>query len=148
LNIPILHQIVEAAIEWAEQAVQLSNGRSLTEKEANFARRVGVKCPELIRISIVGEIPMPQKDPLRTVALSLGLDHPDGLSLGYCIFLRQNEEASMNGILKHECRHVAQFENFGGVLGPFIAEYLSQIFKHGYLDAPMEVEAMNYQDLE
>ena len=140
MNTQISPQLVEAAIAWAEQTVQGSTGRPLTKEEATMAAKVGVKHTELIQICI-GPVPMPQEDPLRTAVLNLGLGNPEGLAIGYSLFLKRGPKGQNDILFLHECAHLVQFGESGGRLRPFIEEYLGQLLNDGYLHSKWEVEA-------
>ena len=80
-------------------------------------------------------------------AAMLGLDHagPAGLTLGYAILARP--EALSPRLIAHEARHVHQFETSDGSLERFLREYLRQIIHHGYLDAPWEIDARQFEQV-
>ena len=76
----------------------------------------------------------------RTIARRFGLPGPDvdGLTLGHAVFIRRSALATE--LLAHECRHVQQCEAAGS-LHRFLRAYLRQVARHGYRDAPFEVDA-------
>ena len=47
-------------------------------------------------------------------------------------------------ILSHELRHVAQYEQAGGI-APFLATHLANLAQHGYHDSPYEVDARAHE---
>jgi hypothetical protein len=104
------------------------------------ASAVGVAHPQRVRVLRVGRIPFPGGHPIDHLARQLGLPglDVDGVTLGHGIFMRR--DAATLRLLAHECRHVAQFEAAGS-LRAFLADYLRQVSRHGYADAPYEVDA-------
>ena len=86
-------------------------------------------------------IPMPAHEQLRSLMIKHGLGSANtvGRTMGYGVYLRRTASQS-ESLLRHELTHVAQYERYGGI-EPFIQEYLSQILKFGYADAPLEKEA-------
>ena len=134
------------AIAWAEEheADALRVGAALSVDEVALARSVGVKHPELVRVCVVADLPLPDDPELRGVALQAGLLEQDmvGLALGYAVFLRHGHDTPRN--LSHECRHVFQCEAEGSIAA-FLPVYLSQIAEFGYDNAPLEVDARNHE---
>lgn len=141
VTLRISRKILRAALEWADAMVQeaIRDGRSLSEDELATARRIGVAHPEEIRI-VLGPIPLPKAISLAKWIERMGIgEQPEGLTLGYAIFL----DCGLNipkGLLVHELRHCYQGEQAGSLNG-FVCQWLSEIAKFGYLDAPMEVDA-------
>ena len=138
--------LLPGAIAWAEarsRRVALT-GIALTESDIAVARAVGVQRPELVRVSIVDNLPLPEDAGLRTAALQTGLLGPNmvGLTLGYSILIRRGHESVR--VLSHELRHVYQYEAHGLIAG-FLPIYLYQIATHGYADAPFEIDARAHE---
>jgi hypothetical protein len=127
----VLPVLLPRAIAWAEERSSeiLSEGNALSDEGLEIARTVGVSRPERIRISSVPELPLPDDPDLRYAALKTGLLGPGHQS---------------NRLLSHECRHVYQYEH-AGTIKDYLPEYLDQIVKFGYHDAPFEVDARNYE---
>jgi hypothetical protein len=138
----VLPQLLPGAIAWAELQSQIiaQTGQSLDATGLALARIVGVQRPELIRVKIVGQIPVPSDPTLQLAALQTGLLGPQtvGLTLGYGIFIAQGNLTPR--VLSHECFHVYQYE-VGGSIAAFLPVYLQQIVSVGYHDAPLEQDA-------
>ncbi|MFQ5799643.1 MAG: hypothetical protein ACE5H0_13260 [Bacteroidota bacterium] len=142
----LLPQLLPDAIAWAElQAKHVADvGRNLNSGELDLARAVGVQHPELIRVKLVDQLPLPEEPTLRQAALQTGLLGPGmvGLTLGYSIFIVQGYDTAR--LLSHECRHVYQHEVFGSI-AKFLPVYLDQIVNVGYRDAPLEQDARAHE---
>jgi len=95
-----------------------------------------------VRLQVVDRVPIPGGALVARVAHRFGLPGPDvdGLTLGHAIFIRRG--ALSQELLAHECRHVQQCEAVGS-LHSFLGAYLRQVARHGYRDAPFEVDARN-----
>jgi hypothetical protein len=65
------------------------------------------------------------------------------MALGYAVLIRHSALGDRR-VLRHELRHVAQFEAAGS-LSHFLEEYLAQMVLHGYRDAPFEVDARRHE---
>jgi hypothetical protein len=89
---------------------------------------------------VVPEIPQPEHPKIKQLAAELGLITPQtvAITFGFGIFVRA-EQSHDRETLVHECVHVAQFEKLG--MDDFLMQYVLQIFKNGYHNAPMEREA-------
>lgn len=142
----VLPLLLPRAIAWAEERSSeiLSEGIALSAEGLQIARAVGVRCPERIRISTVAELPLPDDPELQYAALQSGLLGPGmvGLTLGYGIFVCRGQQSDR--LLSHECRHVHQYE-IAGSIEDYLPQYLDQIARFGYHDAPFEVDARNYE---
>ena len=138
----LFEEILPDSIAWveAQSEVGLAIGRPLSPDELADARRVGVLAPENIRVVVAPALPLPDDGALRETAVSTGLLGPEfcGLTLGHAIFIVEGHVSRR--LLTHECRHVRQYENAGSI-GEFLGEYLSQIARFGYHNAPYEVDA-------
>ena len=138
--------LLPKAVEWAEQqqAHALENGQPLSEKMIDVARHVGVMAPESVRILAVDSLPRPGDPELSAAADATGLLGPEmiGLTLGYAVFIVAGHETTR--LVSHECRHVYQYESNDGISG-FLPMYLRQVARHGYRDAPMEIDARKYE---
>jgi hypothetical protein len=137
-----LRTLLPKAVAWAEQqSGQIRRfGEPLTDDERGLARRMGVANPGLIRVLTVEEIPRPEDPVLLAFAESVGFldQEPNGLTLGYGIFLRSGTRA--NRLISHECRHVFQYEQMRTIEN-FLRAYLAQILEFGYWKAPLEEDA-------
>jgi len=99
-----------------------------------------VHTPENIRMCVVSEIPQPEHPRIRQLAAELGLitSHTVAITFGFGIFVR-TEQSHDRETMIHEFVHVAQYEKLG--MDDFLMQYVVQIFKNGYDNAPMEREA-------
>ncbi len=115
-------------------------GTPLDPTLRDFARDLGISDPAGLRLQITPRIPLPCPDPLVTLAGRLGLPvfRPAGMALGRGIAVVDPAPAT----LRHELVHVAQYQRLGGHL-PFMRCYIFECLHHGYLDAPLEIEARN-----
>ncbi len=141
-----LPSLLPRAIEWAVARSQeaAAQGKSLSEGEIAIARAVGVRQPELIRVAVVDNLPLPEDSALRAAALQTGLlgPHMAGLTLGYSVLVCRGHETVH--LLSHEFRHVHQYERFGSIAA-FLPVYLKQIVEFGYENAPFEIEARAHE---
>lgn len=141
-----ISSLLPKAVEWAEaqSAWILENGRILTNEEKSVAKKAGVIHPEHVRISEVTSLPVPEDEKLKQAALSLGLlgSSMVGLTLGYGIYIVEGKQYRF---IPHELRHVYQYERMGSSLSNFLALYLQQLMKFGYHDAPLEIDARQYE---
>jgi hypothetical protein len=140
-----ISRLFSRAVTWAEKQSSeiLKNGRSLTTEEVEMAIRAGVVNPDRVRIAEVVAIPVPENKELSEVALALGLLSPTmvGLTFGYGIYIVKGHELRF---IPHELRHVQQFEKLGSISN-FLTVYLEQPSKFGYKDAPLEIEAREFE---
>jgi hypothetical protein len=116
----------------------------LSSDERELAVRVGVSRPENVRVLLVGELPQPDDPMLREAGREAGLFGSEGigLTLGAAVFVRRGHRSRRT--LSHELRHVAQYEERGGIAG-FLPIYLCQVLEFGYAGAPFEVEARRHE---
>ena len=142
----VLPKLLPQAIEWMElcSAEILSKGKPLTAAGIKVARSVGVLEPEKIRVELVENLPLPDDQMLRDVALQAGLLGPDmaGVTFGYGIYACTDHVT--NRLLAHECRHVFQYEDAGSIAA-FIPVYLQEIVQYGYFESPVEADARQYE---
>jgi hypothetical protein len=89
---------------------------------------------------VTPEIPQPDHPKIRQIAAEVGLITPRTIAItfGHGIFVR-TDHSSDRITLVHECVHVAQYEKLG--IEGFLMQYVMQVFKNGYENAPMEQEA-------
>src|SRR5207244_4851795 len=120
-------------------------GVSWKEPGLALARRVGVRQPEHIRVSVVDRLPLPDDAALRNAAIQTGLLGPNmiGLTLGYAVLVCRGHEATPR-LLSHEFRHVHQYE-VAGSIAAFLPGYLQQIVTYGYANAPLEIDARTHE---
>jgi hypothetical protein len=142
----VLPKLLPQAIEWVElrSAEILSRGKPLTAAGIGIARSVGVLDPKRIRVELVENLPLPDDQLLRDVALQTGLIDPDmaGGAFGYGIYACIDH--ATNRLLAHECRHVFQYE-VAGSIAAFLPAYLQEIVENGYFECPFEVDARQYE---
>lgn len=140
--------LLPLATQWAEEqeAFILENGRPLSEQGLQDARTVGVARPEKVRLLKVPSIPIPDHPLLIRAGQATGLisPHSAGLTVGYGIFIREDCWDSRR-LVAHECVHTSQYERYGSIEA-FLTEYLSQCIELGYLDAPLEQEALEKEN--
>jgi hypothetical protein len=136
--------LLPLACEWAEQQAALirRTGRPLVPAEAGLAAAVGVRGTELVRVAEVEAIPAPAHPALRAACERLRFLGPDtaGLTLGYGVYVRRGLTRDRR-LLAHELRHVAQYEQRGSI-AKYLAEYIPDLLRHGYRDAPLERDAV------
>jgi hypothetical protein len=139
--------IAERTIEWAkgQEARVLQAGAPLTMEQQKLARAVGVRFPERIRLAVVDQIPLPDEPVLKAAAEGVGLSQSwaAGLTLGHAVILHRGFERDPR-LLSHEFRHVAQYENMGGI-GPFLVTHLKSLVELGYENSPFEVDARAHE---
>jgi len=137
-----LPELLPLAIAWAQfQADHVAYvGVPLPENLQALARRVGVREPQLIRVKLVEEMPVPEHPMLRALAVQTGLlsSNTAGLTVGHSIFIKHGEDSIR--LISHECRHVYQYELFGSIES-FLGVYLMQLASVGYHQAPLEIDA-------
>ncbi len=142
-----LAQTMPATLAWAASlnATVLAQGKPLSAWQAADAVEVGVLRPEAVRILRVPGLPQPDCPHFRSLATQSGLDlgQSAGMALGYAVLICHHALGSRR-VLRHELRHVAQFEKSRD-LGRFLETYLAQIAQHGYRDAPFEVDARRHE---
>ncbi len=142
----ILPLLLPLTVRWANKhnhKIQ-QEGEPLTSKEIHLAQQVGVVDAEKVRLLIVPSIPTPNHPILKKAAKALGFmtSSPAGLTLEHSIYICENFRSER--LLSHELRHVQQYEHYGSIK-QFLREYLSQVLKHGYYDAPLEVDARRHE---
>jgi hypothetical protein len=142
-----LAQTMPATLAWAASlnAAVLAQGKPLSLWQAADAVEVGVLRPEAVRILRVPGLPQPDCPHFHSLATQSGLDlgQSAGMALGYAVLICHAALGDRR-VLRHELRHVAQFEKSRD-LGRFLETYLAQIAQHGYRDAPFEVDARQHE---
>ena len=140
-------QSMPATLAWAMRvnANALAKGKSLSLCQAADAHEVGVRKPEAVRILRVPCLPQPDCPQFQLIASQCGLDleRSSGMALGYAVLICHSALGDRR-VLRHELRHVAQFEESDS-LSRFLDEYLAQIVQHGYRDAPLEDDARRHE---
>jgi len=142
-----LPQLLPLAQAWAAevQAAGLKSGKPLAFWQEADARDVGVTEVRQVRLCLVETLPMIPDAALAAAANETGLLGPGtlGLTIGHAVFILR-AHAGQRRLLRHELRHVAQCESLGG-LDAFLAEYLGQIARFGYVQAPLEIDARQHE---
>ena len=142
-----LPEIAAKATVWAEARSRevLEKGIPMTEELQAVARRVGVKHPDRIRVLVVGEIRLSEDPHLKAAGASVGLEPTtaDGLTLGYAMVIRRGAERDME-LIRHEMRHVAQYEACGGIAG-FLKAHIGHLVERGYRESPFEIDARAHE---
>lgn len=148
--IPLLEALLPSAIEWVNKMAVAgqASGRSLDSLEIELAKFAQVKDIQKIRICVVDDIPRPDLEALAQLAENLGvIDRSTaGITFGHTVFIK-GQFARSHSLLAHEFAHVAQYEQHSGTAN-FVRTYLSQILQHGYVDAPLEVEARRAENVD
>ena len=138
--------LIPKAIAWAEaQSSSIGQiGQPLNDTLLSVARSVGVMHPELIRITEVPQLPLPEDPELRQAALATGLIGPNmiGMTFGYGIYVCHGHGTIR--LLSHEFRHTFQYEKAGSIAA-FLPAYLQQIVTVGYHNAPFEIDARAHE---
>jgi hypothetical protein len=141
-----LPQLLPLAIAWAEEQSQhvALVGQGLSPSGLALARAVGVVHPELIRVKLVDQLPLPVNPALQQAALQAGLLGPGmfGLTLDHSIFAVKGHDTPR--LLSHEFRHVHQYEVLGSIKS-FLPVYLEQIVTFKYANAPLEQDARMHE---
>jgi hypothetical protein len=144
VNLPFLElpQLLPRVLDWveAQEKRAMDHGTPLSPEALNDARAAGVHTPENIRLCVVTDIPQPEHPRIKQLAAELGLITPEtvAITFGFGIFVRA-DRSNDRETLVHECAHVAQYEKLG--IEDFLTQYVVQVFKNGYDNAPMEREA-------
>jgi hypothetical protein len=135
------------AADWAESYASqaIARGTPLSDAQATLARQVGVRDPSKVRIRVVDELPAPQDPVLVAAAGRIGLmpQAASGMTLGYAVLLKRGAEKDAR-LLSHELRHVAQYEEKGGIR-PFLTVHIPQLMQFGYEDSPFERDARAHE---
>ena len=135
------------AADWAvaESLHAIAKGAALTPTQAALAREVGVREPSRVRVHVVAALPAPQDPALTGAAGRIGLmpQAADGMTLGYAVLIKRGAEKDLR-LLRHELRHVAQYEDAGGIR-PFLARHIPDLMQHGYRDSPYERDARAHE---
>ena len=146
--LPQFESLLPFAIAWAkaQETHILQSGESLSEDDKQFARRIGVREIERVRLLRVDAIPFPQDEVLGKVAREIGFISPHtlGMALRFGIFVRddiwRDDVWRDHGIIAHELVHTAQYERLG--FDEFLRAYLTQCLTVGYANSPLELEAI------
>jgi hypothetical protein len=141
-----LQTLLPLAIKWAEEHSEIiqKQGTSLTTKQVEIAKQVGVTNTDKIRILEVPKIPIPENEKLSEAATQIGFINEEmkGLTLGHSIYICDGHNVTR--LLSHELRHVYQYEAFGSI-PQFLVEYLKQIVLVGYENSLLEQDARKHE---
>lgn len=147
IPIEVFLQLLPRATSWAVEQERhvLKEGNPLSAGQAAIAQQAGVRNPNRVRLLSVPRIPIPPEADLQTAAAAIGLITPEtaGLTIGHGIFVREDCWGQTR-LIGHELVHVSQYEKLGGIEA-FLREYLEQCNIHTYEGAPMEQEAIAFE---
>jgi hypothetical protein len=137
-------KLLPLAADWAKSVEHriLREGVPLTEPEMTDAVAIGVREPERVRLLSLASVPTPDNLALRAAAAAIQFLTPAtrGLTLRHGIFVRSDCWRERE-LIAHELAHTAQYERLGGIL-PFLRQYLMECLTVGYLNSPLEHEAI------
>lgn len=129
-------------LAWYEavEAELLPQGRALSARELEVARKLGVSNPEKVRVVVLEAFPMPSDSELLVEAerYGLGSKFEGGRTNGYVIMLKPRF-AENQIVLTHELVHVSQHDRMGRKA--FLRRYLVEMEMLGYTRSPLELEA-------
>ncbi len=128
---------------WAayEEARILRDGVPLAGMQLDDALAMGVREPQRVRLLRVAKIPTNPFHRRICTLLRIPAEMTIGLTLRYGIYIRSDYWLDRR-LLAHECAHTAQYERLGGHR-TFLAQYLRECLELGYLNSPLEQEAMH-----
>jgi len=139
-------ELLPSAVEWMQSISEscLTHGRQLAPLELQDAIAVGVQHPDRIRILSVDHIADPEDPSLLQAATELGLlgDAAIGRAIGYGVEI-VNGQISRR-LLRHEFRHVYQFEQAGSVQ-QFMNSHIQSVIANGYYDSDFEKDARAFE---
>jgi len=118
----------------------LRHGQPLSPRQRELAAQLRVRRADDVRLMVVPALPLPGFALLRRLGVP-GLPRVGDVSaitLGHGIYCIGQPPSYR--LLAHELAHVRQVEQAGS-LRAFLAEYLRQVARHGYWDAPLEAQA-------
>ncbi len=139
-------ELIPLVVSWllgVENTI-LAEGRSLTAAEVADARSVGVKTPENIRVLMVDAVAQPENPVLLKAGSETGLlgESVSGRTVGYGIEIVHGQ--ANRALLRHEFRHVYQFESAGS-RERFVTDYIKSVLKDGYFDSVYEQDARAFE---
>lgn len=136
-----------AIVAWAQREAEHGKaiGKPLSPWQVADARDVGVRRVALVQLCLVDALPALGDSEHLQAVYSAGMLTKDacGLALGHVVFLLR-ARAGERRVLRHELRHVAQYEAAGS-LKAFISTYLMQVAEFGYRNAPLEMDARMHE---
>jgi len=135
--------LIPKASLWVEEqeAIILSNGVPLTEKQLSIASKIGIKNINKIRLLKVESIPEPEDSILDEASKDIGFisDNTLGITYRYGIYI-QHDFWENESLIIHELTHTLQYERLGGI-AEFLNQYIKECIYYGYDRSPLEVEA-------
>jgi len=109
----------------SEGSYVIKHGEPLSDNMIQIAKEIGIDKPEDIRTyDKEGKI--------------FGNPNIAGITLGKAIEIRKKYKSE--SLICHELIHVKQYQDCGGIKG-FLNKYIKQLYKYGYWNTPMEIEA-------
>jgi hypothetical protein len=142
-----LPEMIPHVVRWAETLAErtLAEGQPLSAEWAAVAREVGVRDPSRVRVRVVDAIVLPEGFAITAAAGRAGIipERAGAMTLGHAILVVRGQERERS-LLRHELRHVAQYERAGGI-APFLAIHLPDLARYGYEDAPFERDARAHE---
>jgi hypothetical protein len=139
--------MLTSVVPWAQALSQrvLAQGEPLDPSLLCAARAVGVRDPAKVRVHVVDAIPLPDDPALRVAAIETGIsaDRAGAMTLGHAILVLRGERDDPR-LLRHELRHVAQYEQAGGIAA-FLSRHLPDLVRHGYDASSYEVDARAHE---
>lgn len=119
-------------------------GRHLTAEERECAFRVGVVNVDQVLVWEVDDVLCLIPEQVRADVARIGIlnSRTIGLTLDHLVLIKRGYLSER--LLRHELRHVHQWEQFSNPLD-FLSEYLRQVIQFGYLNAPFEIDARNHE---
>lgn len=132
--------------KWCSKLIAVGNsfGRVLNEEEIPHAKSIGVQQVGSVHvIEFVDMLPVPES--LKALADTfLNPEHAAGLTLDHVILIHKG--AYSLRLLRHELRHVRQVEQHTD-WQDFMKEYVLQVIRDGYEQAPYEQDARLHEVL-
>lgn len=143
-----IERLLPDVVAWyqALEVELLPQGRVLSARELEVARRLGVSNPEKVRVAVLEVFPLPSDPELLVEAKRYGFGSrfEAGRTDGYVITLKP-WVAENQTVLAHELVHVSQYERMGRKA--FLRRYLLEMEILGYARSPLELEAYSKQNL-
>ncbi len=139
-------ELLPLALSWllSVEEATLTQGRSLSPVELQDAQVVGVQQPEKIRILSVESIAQPENPLLLQAMTEIGmpLEGVAGRATGYGVEVVYGTES--RALLRHEFRHVYQFEQAGSMAN-FVENYVKSVLADGYQNSEFERDARSFE---
>jgi hypothetical protein len=141
----LMDEVYKFALKSEDYA--LKHGRELTVNELKYAKSIGVKHPEKVRVMIMSDFPVPTHEGVLEGFKELGFDSMfvAGITYRYGIYIKSSWLVSKEYVLAHELIHVRQVEKTNN-WKKHTRQYLIQAFSYEYFEMPYEHEA--YKETE